>query len=341
MAFEPKKIDLNAINGNSEYKKGDALQPSAVNEMVKGILYAQENGGSGTNIEIDSELSLESENAVQNKVVAEALNKKLEEEDLTNYVKNTDVSKDGKTGLMALYGENKGYGYGLYNRGGQIYILPAGNGDINTRTVESNPTSSLNNASKFKPITRATIDYAVKKVLTEDKLATTDYAWTDEEKALARATLGITSGTKFYAHKFYKDFDVYTIISTSPNLQYAYFLNGDDPDTGVSDANFGMIINTGYILDAYKEIEDINYMEPQLVKSAEGYKTDIRTFLLGYAERYVNGIYELAGENVSSIFSEDYYGSPLESDMWEDYTGNEFEGIQNIKVIKPDYTSEL
>ena len=113
--------------------------------------------------------------------------------DLTNYVKNTDVSKNGKPGLMALYGDTNGWGYGLYNDGGKIYLAPAGYAQLNTRTPESNPSSALSGQNKFRPITNATIDYAVKKVLTEDKLANTDYAWTNEEKALARTLLDITN----------------------------------------------------------------------------------------------------------------------------------------------------
>ena len=324
-----------------EIIKGSSLDASGTKLVLSG-------GGSGANVEIDSELSTESENAVQNKVITEALDKKLEEEDLTNYVKNTDYASVSNFGVVKLVQ----YGGLAKTTNNTLYVTGANKHNIDGR-VPNQLTSDVSQApsqNNSRPIVPSTFDYAWKdafingftKLATNTTLYDGRFAWTDDEKATARANLGITSGgTKFYAHKFYKDFDVYTIISTSPNVQYAYFSNGDDPDTGVSNANFGRIINTGYILDAYKEIEDISYMEPQLVKSAEGYKTDIRTFLLGYTERYVNGIYELAGENVSSIFSEDYYGPPLESGMWEDYTGTEFEHIPNIKVIKPNYTSEL
>jgi hypothetical protein len=197
-----------------EIIKGSSLDISGTKLVLSG-------GGSGTNVEIDSELSLESTNPVQNKVVTEALDKKLEEKDLTNYVKNTDVSKNGKPGLMALYGESNGYGYGLYNRNGTIYIMPATNAEINSRQPNNNPASSLSNQQNFKPITRATIDYAVKKVLTEDKLANTDYAWTDEEKALARANLGIDKVWKHeldISEEVWQTDDGEYIITTSVKL---------------------------------------------------------------------------------------------------------------------------
>ena len=107
MAFEAKQLDATLINNNTEYQEGDALQPSAINDMVEGILHNQENNGSGLteeekskldkividgdgdkylsddgtykqvetgiDITVDSVLSTESENPVQNKTITNAL----------------------------------------------------------------------------------------------------------------------------------------------------------------------------------------------------------------------------------------------------------------------------
>lgn len=113
MAFEAKQLDATLINNNTEYQEGDALQPSAINDIVEGVLHNQGNSGGsgltkeekeklniikndgngdkyladdgtykevagGSSVTVDSELSTESENPVQNRVVTEALNGKLD-----------------------------------------------------------------------------------------------------------------------------------------------------------------------------------------------------------------------------------------------------------------------
>lgn len=76
--FEPKQLVANKINGGNKYRNlVDSLQADAFNRLIEAILYAQQNGV-GVNITVDSELSNNSTNPVQNKVVKAELDKKLD-----------------------------------------------------------------------------------------------------------------------------------------------------------------------------------------------------------------------------------------------------------------------
>ena len=47
MAFERKELNENLINSGEKYKNGDALQASAINEIVGGVLNLQEKDSGG------------------------------------------------------------------------------------------------------------------------------------------------------------------------------------------------------------------------------------------------------------------------------------------------------
>lgn len=48
MAFSTKKLGANDINGGTEFTNGQGLQPNDINSIVKGVLWLNENGGSGS-----------------------------------------------------------------------------------------------------------------------------------------------------------------------------------------------------------------------------------------------------------------------------------------------------
>ena len=98
--FEPKKIDISKINdGKGKYNNGDGIQAETINALVEGVAFAQESGG--TSITVDSELSDTSTNPVQNKVVKEALDGKL------NAVITPDEHEYTRTRVYAVSGDGK------------------------------------------------------------------------------------------------------------------------------------------------------------------------------------------------------------------------------------------
>lgn len=48
MAFSAEKQTASAFNNNEEYKDDDSLQPATINNLIKGLLYAQASGASGS-----------------------------------------------------------------------------------------------------------------------------------------------------------------------------------------------------------------------------------------------------------------------------------------------------
>lgn len=62
-----------------------------------GMMVINNGGGSGVDITIDDSLSLESENPVQNKVVAAALNLKADKTELTGLITQDDLTVYAKT----------------------------------------------------------------------------------------------------------------------------------------------------------------------------------------------------------------------------------------------------
>lgn len=62
-----------------------------------GMMVINNGGGSGVDITIDDNLSLESENPVQNKIIAAALNLKADKTELTGLITQDDLSPYAKT----------------------------------------------------------------------------------------------------------------------------------------------------------------------------------------------------------------------------------------------------
>lgn len=62
-----------------------------------GMMVINNGGGSGVDITIDDSLSLESENPVQNKIIAAALNLKADKTELTGLITQDDLSPYAKT----------------------------------------------------------------------------------------------------------------------------------------------------------------------------------------------------------------------------------------------------
>lgn len=85
-------------------------------------------------------------------------------------------------------------GYGTRMVNGVLDLMPAQYSEIDVRKSNNYPLFIVNDATRHM-IVPANVDYAVKKSLTDNKLVDTDYAWTDEEKASARALLGTVSDT--------------------------------------------------------------------------------------------------------------------------------------------------
>lgn len=62
-----------------------------------GMMVINNGGGSGVDITIDDSLNLESENPVQNKIIAAALNLKADKTELTGLISQDDLSPYAKT----------------------------------------------------------------------------------------------------------------------------------------------------------------------------------------------------------------------------------------------------
>lgn len=62
-----------------------------------GMMVINNGGGSGVDITIDDSLNLESENPVQNKIIAAALNLKADKTELTGLITQDDLSPYAKT----------------------------------------------------------------------------------------------------------------------------------------------------------------------------------------------------------------------------------------------------
>ena len=92
-------------------------------------------------------------------------------------IKETDYATSSKAGLLKA-SSNQGFYIGT---GGDLSIIQAPNSDIDAKK------------NKYRPITSNNLDYAVKKALADSKLAGTTNAWTTEEQAKARETLGVYS----------------------------------------------------------------------------------------------------------------------------------------------------
>lgn len=45
MSFEPEKQEASDFNGGLEYADGDILKAVTINNLIKGLLFAQNNGG--------------------------------------------------------------------------------------------------------------------------------------------------------------------------------------------------------------------------------------------------------------------------------------------------------
>lgn len=96
------------------------------------------------------------------------------------YVKNSDYASETAAGVAKTT-----YRYGIITDGnGFLSIYPATTAHIDGKSVKN-------------PITPNNLDYAVKKGLCDSKLAETEYAWTDEEKAAARELLGAVGATDY------------------------------------------------------------------------------------------------------------------------------------------------
>lgn len=104
--------------------------------------------------------------------------------DLTEYVKNTDYATDGKGGVVKV---NQTYGTRMVS--GVLDLMPAQYSEIDNRSHNEYPLYMVSNNTRHM-IVPANVDYAVKKALTDNVLADTNQAWTDEDKASARDLLG-------------------------------------------------------------------------------------------------------------------------------------------------------
>ena len=104
---------------------------------------------------------------------------------ISERVKKDDYATQDAAGVIKV---NQTYGTRMVN--GTLDLMPAQYSLIDSRSPNEYPLYLVNNGTRHQ-IVPANIDYAVKKVLSTDKLAGTAQAWTDEEKASARALLGI------------------------------------------------------------------------------------------------------------------------------------------------------
>lgn len=107
--------------------------------------------------------------------------------------------------------------YGTRVVAGVLDLMPAQYSLIDSRSPNEYPLYLVTNATRHM-IVPANIDYAVKKVLSTDKLAGTAQAWTDEEKASARALLGIESsgGSGVPSHDASNEGQFLRIVDGSP-----------------------------------------------------------------------------------------------------------------------------
>ena len=100
-------------------------------------------------------------------------------------VKYSDFATKDTAGVVKV---NETYGTRMV--GEVLDTIPAQYSIIDGRNPNAYPLYLVSDYTRHS-IVPATIDYAVKKSLADNKLAGTNYAWTDEEKASARELLGI------------------------------------------------------------------------------------------------------------------------------------------------------
>ena len=136
-------------------------------------------GGGGSNITVDTELSTESENPVQNKVITEALESKLSKmtgtwDNIYAYIGGSS----GVGGVNKLVKVDAGNGLSILSNG-YITVSGAPNAEIDKKS------------SGRKPITPYYLDYAVKVGITTNK-----EVLTEEEQQKAKDWLGINAGLK-------------------------------------------------------------------------------------------------------------------------------------------------
>lgn len=122
------------------------------------------------------------------------------EVDLTDYIKKTDYATTDKTGVVKV---KSTYGTGVIESNGQLFIVAAEEGAIDAKS------------SRYKPITPAYLDYAVKSV-GDGYYATKTDVYTKDETDKALNTLETNAWLEI-ERKAYKT-DVYTKKETDKAL---------------------------------------------------------------------------------------------------------------------------
>ena len=269
-----KKTDIATINGQSIVNGGnveiDGLteeEKAKVDKLVidgDGTKYLANDGtykevAGGSSVTVDSELSTESENPVQNKVITEALNER---------VKYTDYATTSKAGIVKVNGA-----YGTQVLGGEILgIARASDVDINART------------DNYKPIVPMNLNYAVKKALTEPTVGGTQFPknWSDEDKAKARATIGATA--------LYKHTITFSIAETGAIIYITYYSYNTDTTFSLSEYPYMFIDEEDVLSPPIVTISGL--LNPKTMKLRENSNNNKLQYAMAINEMF-------SGENVT------------------------------------------
>ncbi len=209
--------------------------------------------------------------------------------DLSEYAKYEDLNN--KLTLCA-WGSDKPYDVPLYirdSRGLNVANAPDGSGK-KVLGVRFATEVQVKGQNETMPFSTNQISLAVRAGLTSPKVT-----WTDDEKALARENLGITSagGTKLYKHTF----------SEFVNEQNKFFIITNKPNGVIYNVdNYGECVLKVYIYDF-----DIITAWHEEYENAGWGEVIIKTygFELAYDDRYSAGYFKtIGGVNVREILGE-------------------------------------
>lgn len=140
----------------------------------------------------------------------------------TDYASGSAISSNTSPGIVNIRQNGQG-GISISTTDKTIITVKATHDVIDARTPSNYLDGATISANHCRVISPSVLDYAVKKALSDNKLTTTDYAWTDAEKESARLLLG-AAGSADVENKLDK-------VETTSSYQQLYAKNQDGTQT--------------------------------------------------------------------------------------------------------------
>lgn len=136
--------------------------------------------GEQGSVNIDSELSTTSTNAVQNKVVTEAFNKKLEFTDVAESDIDT-LTQEGFYRIIRLYNETYEYDY--------LFVVAHNNKSYSQYLFTGGRYVPIESATKTRASSTPDVSYGTSLIKTRHKTSSSDTSWTDWETLATQGEL--------------------------------------------------------------------------------------------------------------------------------------------------------